>query len=235
MMVSEKGSFPKPLMLSVAFAVKLNVPDAVGVPIIWPLEVSVIPAGIEVPSASDQVYPGVPPVALNVCVGYAALTSPFGREAAATTGAALIVSGSGCIALTLAESVTFTTSVRVAAAAGVPDRRPAGLSERPAGSGGELPSRLHVYGGEPPVAERDTPLGGLYTAVASAGGRELVNMLSGGGAMIIEKPCVAVPIPSATCAVKLNVPKAVGGPALIAPPELKLIPGGSEPENKDHV
>ena len=181
MMVSEKGCVPKPPMLSVAFAVKLNVPDAVGVPLICPLELSVMPAGSE-PLLIDQVYPEVPPVALNVCVGYAALTSPFGREAAATTGPALMVSGSGCIALTLAESVTFTTKVRVAAAAGVPERRPVGLSERPAGSDGELASRLHVYGGEPPVAERDTPLGGLYKAVASAGGREVVVIASGGGA-----------------------------------------------------
>ena len=122
----------------------------------------------------------MPPVALNVWVGYAALTSPFGREAAATTGAALMVSGSGCVVLTLAESVTFTTKVRVAAAAGVPKRRPVGLSERPAGSGGELPSRLQVYGGEPPVAKRETPLGGLYTAVASPGGSDEVLTLGGG-------------------------------------------------------
>jgi hypothetical protein len=141
-----------------------------------------MPAGSG-PLLIDHVYPGVPPVALNVCVGYAALTSPFGRDAAATTGAALMVSGSGCVALTVAESVTFTTSVRVAAAAGVPERRPVGLSERPAGSGGELPSRLHVYGGEPPVADRDTPLGGLYKAVASAGGREVVVIASDGAVM----------------------------------------------------
>ena len=37
MMVREKDCVPKPPMLSVAFAVKLNVPDAVGVPLIWPL------------------------------------------------------------------------------------------------------------------------------------------------------------------------------------------------------
>ena len=181
LMVSEKDCVPKPPMLSVAFAVKLNVPDAVGVPLICPPALSVILAGSE-PLLIDHVYPGVPPVALNVWVGYAALTSPFGREAAATTGAALMVRGSGCIALTLAESVTFTTKVRVAAAAGVPERRPVGLSERPAGSGGELASRLHAYGGEPPVAKRDTPLGGLYKAVASAGGREVVVIASGGGA-----------------------------------------------------
>jgi hypothetical protein len=185
LMVSEKDCVPKPPMLSVAFAVKLNVPDAVGVPLIWPFAgLRLKPVGSE-PLKIDHVYGGdpVPPVALNVCVGYVALTSPFGREAAATTGAALMVSGSGCIALTLAESVTFTTSVRVAAAAGVPERRPAALSERPAGSSGELPSRLHVYGGEPPVAERDTPLGGLYKAVASAGGREVVVIASDGAVM----------------------------------------------------
>jgi len=178
-MVSAKDCVPKPPMLSVAFAVKLNAPDAVGVPLICPPEPSVMPAGSE-PLLIDQVYPGVPPDALKVCVGYAALISPFGREAAATTGAALMVSGSVCVALTLAESVTFTTSVRVVAADGVPERRPGGLSVRPPGSGGELASRLHVYGGEPPVAKRDTPLGGLYTAVASPGGSDDVLTLGGG-------------------------------------------------------
>ena len=44
-MVSAKDCVPKPPMLSVAFAVKLNVPDTEGVPLIWPLALSVIPVG----------------------------------------------------------------------------------------------------------------------------------------------------------------------------------------------
>ena len=47
MMVSVNSFVPKPLMLSVAFAVKLNAPVAVGVPLICPAELSVIPAGSE--------------------------------------------------------------------------------------------------------------------------------------------------------------------------------------------
>ncbi len=116
-------------------------------------------------------------------VGYTAPTSPCGMVVVVMLGAATMVSGRVCIALTVAESHTFTTRVRVVAADGVPERRPAGLSARPTGNGGELASRLQVYEPVPPVAKRDTPLGGLYTAVASPGGREVVAITSGGGEM----------------------------------------------------
>jgi hypothetical protein len=136
-----------------------------------------------VPDVILQVKGRVPPVVVRVVGVYAAPTSPSGIDVVVMLGAATMVSGSVCVALMLAESVTFTTSIGVAVAAGVPERSPTALSVRPPGRGGELVSRLHVYGGEPPVAKSDTPLGGLYTAVASPGGREAVVITSGGGEM----------------------------------------------------
>jgi hypothetical protein len=77
--------------------------------------------------------------------------------------------------------------------------------------------------------------GALYGAPASPDGNELVCRISGGGAIVIEKPSVAVAMPSATCAVKGNVPTAVGGPALILPFEPRVKPVGNEPPASDHV
>ena len=44
--------------------VKLNVPEAVGVPLIWPAAFRLNPAG-KAPAESDQLYGPVPPLAAN--------------------------------------------------------------------------------------------------------------------------------------------------------------------------
>ena len=49
---------------SVTLTVKLDVPALVGVPVIWPLEESVRPAG-RLPAATLQLYGAVPPIALS--------------------------------------------------------------------------------------------------------------------------------------------------------------------------
>ena len=49
---------------SITLTVKENVPDAVGVPLIWPELTSVSPAGKE-PALTDQVYGAVPPLAVR--------------------------------------------------------------------------------------------------------------------------------------------------------------------------
>jgi hypothetical protein len=51
-----------------------------------------------------------------------------------------------------------------------------------------------TYGGTPPVALGDA----VYGALASPEGNEFVSTTSAGGAIVIEKPCVAVAIPSVT-------------------------------------
>ena len=70
---------------------------------------------------------------------------------------------------------------------------------------------------------------------ASPDGNEVVCRTSGGGAIVIEKPSVAVVMPSATCAVKGNVPTVVGVPGPIVPSGLSVSPGGGEPLASDHV
>jgi hypothetical protein len=52
--------------LSVKRMVKLAVPATDGVPLIWPAELSVKPAG-SAPAAIDHVYGGVPPLAATFC------------------------------------------------------------------------------------------------------------------------------------------------------------------------
>jgi hypothetical protein len=54
-------------LLSVTFTVKLDVPVLVGVPEITPAPDSVSPAG-RAPELTDQLYAGVPPVALNAAL-----------------------------------------------------------------------------------------------------------------------------------------------------------------------
>ena len=81
-------------------------PDAEGVPVTCPFAgLRLKPPG-SAPPLIDHVYPGVPPVALKVCVVYTALRSPFGREAEATAGAAI----TGTVMLCAAD-VTPTLSV----------------------------------------------------------------------------------------------------------------------------
>src|SRR5579864_3579633 len=121
-------------------------------------------------------------------------------------------------------SVTCKTTVVevVAFAARGPVITPvAGLNASPAGS----PVIDQVYGGTPPVALGDA----VYGALASPGGNEFVSTASGGGAIVIEKACVAVVMPSATCAVKLNTPTVVGVPGPIVPVALSNRGGGSDP------
>ena len=72
-----------------------------------------------VPDVILQVKGRVPPVVVRVVGAYAAPTSPSGIDVVVMLGAATMVSGSVCVALMLAESVTFTTSIGVAVAAGV--------------------------------------------------------------------------------------------------------------------
>ena len=54
------------LSLSVTCTVKLEVPAAVGVPLIWPVEALIDSPEGSVPEETDQVYGVVPPVALTV-------------------------------------------------------------------------------------------------------------------------------------------------------------------------
>jgi hypothetical protein len=65
-MLIERACVADTETLSVTFTVKLAVPDADGVPLIWPAALSVKPVG-SVPAEMDQVYGGVPPLAAKPC------------------------------------------------------------------------------------------------------------------------------------------------------------------------
>jgi hypothetical protein len=74
-------------LASDTWTVKLLVPVPVGVPEITPvLEARDNPVG-RVPEVMDQVYGGVPPLAVSVAL-YAAFCVPFGMEVVVTTGTA---------------------------------------------------------------------------------------------------------------------------------------------------
>src|SRR5690242_6092498 len=97
---------PRPTKLSVICTTKGKVPDAVGVPLIWPFAGLMLKPPGSAPLLIDHEYPGVPPDALKGCVGYRALTSPFGRVAGAMFGAEAILSGTVAVPLCKFESVT---------------------------------------------------------------------------------------------------------------------------------
>jgi hypothetical protein len=71
------GFVSERLFASVTFAVKLDVPAVVGVPVITPALDSVNPAG-KVPTLTDHVSGAVPPLAASVVEGYAVPTVPLG-------------------------------------------------------------------------------------------------------------------------------------------------------------
>ena len=111
---------------SVTFAVKLNVPAAVGVPEIVPLAAaSVRPAG-NAPELMLQLYGVVPPLAAKVVV-YAVPTCAEGTELVVIcTGvtAAATVMLNACVAVCAVgavESVTLAVKLNVPAVVGVPE------------------------------------------------------------------------------------------------------------------
>jgi hypothetical protein len=144
-------------------------------------------------------------------------------------GVTVSVSGELLTVVGLLSVTCRTTVVEVVAfAARGPEMAPVlALNVSPAGK----PVIDQLYGGTPPVALGDAP----YGALASPDGNEVVSTASGGGAIVIEKPNVVVVMPSATRAVKLNVPTAVGVPGPIVPVALSDKGGGSEPPASDHV
>lgn len=135
-----------------------NIPSAVGVPLIWPLEAfNESPDGKE-PDVIDQVYGVVPPEAVRL-VEYTAPCCASGNEVVVTctgvTDALEIVIEKLFVDVCAGEdeSVTLTVKDDVPAAVGVPLICPALLKESPAGSEPELIDQL--YGVVPPLATRN--------------------------------------------------------------------------------
>lgn len=140
------------LLASVTLMVKVEVPDAVGVPVIAPDDAfKVRPAGRE-PVLTLHVYGVVPPVACTVAE-YAVPTVPPARldVEIANCPAAATAMLKDWVAVLLLASCTWAVKVEVPDAVGVPVIAPDdAFKVRPAGS--EPLLMLHVYGAVPPVA-----------------------------------------------------------------------------------
>ena len=129
-----------------AFTVKLEVPAAVGVPVIVPLVFRVNPAG-SVPLEMLHVM-GVVPVAARVWL-YAVPTVPFGSVVVVIAGSATTVIESAFVT-DPAEFSAFTVKLAVPAVVGVPVIVPFVFRVSPAGS---VPlETLHVMGVVPVAA-----------------------------------------------------------------------------------
>jgi hypothetical protein len=140
---------------STTWAVKVNVPAVLGVPVMAPVDgFRVRPAGSE-PLVIENVYGGTPPVATSAEL-YATPTVPVavGQARVGGAGAMTILQLVDVVpAAVPLESTTWAVKVNVPAVVGVPVMLPVdGSSVRPAGS--EPLVIENVYGGTPPVATK---------------------------------------------------------------------------------
>jgi hypothetical protein len=203
---------------SVAVTTTLNVPVAVGVPLIVPALLIVTPVGRPV---ADHVNGVVPPLALPPVVGYGRLIVQDGSEVGAViVGAVLIVIVYGWLFDEPAASVMVTVTVFVPVADGVPERTPAELIDMPVG-------RLladHVEAPVPPVPVNVTGVYGRFTVQF---GTELGERIDGWALICneIEDVLAVAPAASVTVMVTVAEPLADGVPE-ITPPLVIDMPAG---------
>ena len=146
---SVKLFVPAAVRASATAAATVNVPAAVGVPEMMPVEESMAnPAGS--PEA-DQTYGVVPPVAVGFAEVYATPTSPSGIDTGhVTTSAGFTVIAYAFVAVAVMASVMVRDTLNVPAVVGEPEIAPVDeLIVRPGGS--PLPD--HTYGAVPPLAD----------------------------------------------------------------------------------
>jgi hypothetical protein len=133
----------------------------------------------------------------------------------------------------LSASVTVAVRLAVPAAVGVPEMIPVDAAKlSPAG---RLPALIdHVYGVVPPFAcstveycELTVPEGRLEVVIARPVGETTIDNVT-------DFVCAGLS-ESATDAVKLAVPLAVGVPEIRPVDVFRLRPAGRLPETKDHV
>lgn len=221
-----------PPAASVACTVKLNVPDAEGMPeMVFPERDN--PPG-RAPALMLHVYGVTPPVAARL-VEYEVPTVAPGREVVLTASAGFTVMLKVPVAVAFVES--FTCAVKFAVPlgpVGVPLIAPVlAFSVSPAG---KLPTvMLQVYGGNPPLAPKVVP---GYTSFTAPVGSVAAVTVSGPFTIVMLSACVALCaglLESTTFTVKLNTPVAVGLP-LIAPVEAFCNkPVGNAPAEMLHV
>jgi hypothetical protein len=141
-----------------------------------------------------------------------------------------IVSVYACIAEPPTVSAALIVKLEVPAVVGVPVNAPAELKVNPAGSVPELTDQ--VNDGVPPEAAKLCE----YALPTLPFGNGDAVVIDGAGLMMIDRAFVAVPLAlSATLAVKLNVPAALGVPVKAPVDVFRLTPAGSDPTLIDHV
>jgi hypothetical protein len=219
--------------LSVAPIVKLNVPAVLGVPVSIPLEKRLSPAGKE-PAKSDQVYGGVPPVAVRGCEYIVPVIPDGSGEVVVIVGGIVVLRLKAFSAIRWPVSVTRIVKLNEPSAVGVPVSPPPDERLNPCGK--EDPGASdQVYGGVPPVAVKvceyavpTIPDGSVAEVVIDSGGIGPIVRLKAFCAFCWTK------LLSVTRIVKLNVPSTVEVP--ISPPlEKSPIPGGKKPETNDQL
>lgn len=149
------------------------------------------------------------------------------------TGAGLIaiVKDFAAVAGGAALSLAWTVKLEFPAAAGVPRMTPVdGSRDKPAGNEPALTDQ--VYGGVPPE-----PLSVWEYAIPTMpAGIDAVAMLKAGGFTTSVKLLFALAEPlSFTCAVKVELPAAVGVPLITPEAESRDNPAGSEPALIDQL
>ncbi len=122
---------------SVTLAVKVKLPDVVGVPLMEPAEERVRPPG-RAPEETVQVYPvPLPPLATRVAE-YATSTIPEASEPVVTVSAGGVaesmVMERFAVAVLVDESVTLAVKGKLPDAVGVPEMDPAEERDSPPGS-----------------------------------------------------------------------------------------------------
>ena len=217
---------------SVAVTVKINVPAALGVPAIRPPAViGDNPVG-SVPEVMVNVYDAAPPLAVIVWLKGLS-TVPAGRIVGKS-----VMGGQGAGLMTRVYSrrpvqpfwsVAVTVKINVPAALGVPAiRPPAVIGDNPVGSVPEV--MVNVYDAAPPLAVI-VWLKGLSTVPA---GRIVGKSVMGGqGAGLMTRVYSRRPVQpfwSVAVTVKINVPAALGVPAIRPPAVIGDNPVGSVPE-----
>ena len=211
------------LVESVTVIETVLAPAAVGVPVIAPVDGSMLsPAGRPV---ADHVYGVVPPLALTVAL-YAAPATPPGSDDVVMFSGAMTVSVRFAVAVRwdgLLESVTVIATVLAPAAVGVPLICPVeALRVNPAGS----PVADHVYGDTPPVAARVAPGYAVFTTPEGSDDVVMVNC----PAIVIDRLLLAVRwaglLESVTVIVTVLVVAAVGVPAICPVDALRVNPAG---------
>ena len=150
-----------------------------------------------------------------------------------TSGAAVVVSDSTCVAVAAGvwRSRACTVNVAVSTAVGVPEMTPALSNARPAGKAPAIMDQ--AYGAVPPVAASVV----AYEAPTVPAGTALVEITRGGGAMLSVSARVALAAgtsASVTSTMKELVPAVVGVPEM-APALLSVSPDGSVPDASDQL